>query len=206
MKLIFKSPSTDDLIRLLKAWRFWLISALVGAALGAAFYYIMPPVYRARATVNVDFHMEQAWPQNTDREQFYYLDRETRKLEEIAWSDAVLNQVVSQTGMSSVGTLRNQKLQLAQPSNGGWHFYVEDKDPKKASALASAWATAFAQAVKAQVANPANGLEQYITADATQVDNLVPHRAVSVSMYALAGTVIFLALSALLVLFFDLKK
>ena len=80
MKLIFSSPSLDDLIHLLKAWRFWLISALIGAAIGAAFYYIDPPLYRARATVNVDFHLDQAWPQNSDREQFYYLDREVRKL------------------------------------------------------------------------------------------------------------------------------
>ena len=52
------------------------LSGLIGAALGAALYAVAPPPYKARATVNVDFHMEQAWPQNTDREQFYYLERE----------------------------------------------------------------------------------------------------------------------------------
>ncbi len=60
----------------------------------ASLYLLMPPPYRARATVNVDFNLEQAWPQETDRQQFYYLERETRKLEEIAWSDAVMQSVV----------------------------------------------------------------------------------------------------------------
>ena len=84
MNFILTSPSLEDLIRLLKAWRFWVSGAILGASLGAAIYYIVPPQYRARATVNVDFNLEQAWPQETDRQQFYYLERESRKLEEIA--------------------------------------------------------------------------------------------------------------------------
>jgi len=88
MNYLFSPPSLDDLIRLLKAWRFWVLGALTGALLGAATFYIAPPPYRARATVNVDFNLEEAWPDETDRQQFYYLEREARKLEEIAWSDA----------------------------------------------------------------------------------------------------------------------
>ncbi len=75
MKLILAPPAPHDLVRLLKAWRFWVLGALVGALAGAAVYTLAPPPFRARATVNVDFHMELAWPQNTDREQFYYLER-----------------------------------------------------------------------------------------------------------------------------------
>jgi len=205
MKLIFAPPSPDDLIRFLKAWRFWLLGALAGALIGAAVYYIAPPPYRARATVNVDFHLELAWPQNTDREQFYYLERETRKLEEIAVSDAVLNSVTSQVSGVTVQQLRDQKLQLSQPGNGGWHFFADDRDPGQAAALASVWAQAFAQNVQAQVAEPSSGLEQYITATPTQVQSLTAHRAMSLSTYFLAGAVLFLALSVLVVLFFDLK-
>ncbi len=90
MNWFFSPPSLDDLIRLLKAWRFWVLGTLLGALLGAVFFYIAPPPYRARATVNVDFNLEEAWPEEIDRQQFYYLERETRKLEEIAWSDDVL--------------------------------------------------------------------------------------------------------------------
>ena len=53
-----------------------------------------PPPYHAQATVLVDFNLEQAWPKETDRQQFYYLERETRKLEEVAWSDLVMGLIV----------------------------------------------------------------------------------------------------------------
>src|SRR5215208_3118934 len=98
MKLIFSSPSLDDLIRLLKAWRFWSLGALIGGLIGAAIFYVAPPPYRAHAVALVDFNLEQAWPQDTDRQQFYYLERETRKLKEIAWSDMVLETVVEANG------------------------------------------------------------------------------------------------------------
>jgi capsular polysaccharide biosynthesis protein len=199
------SPSSDDLIRLLRAWRFWFLGAVMGALIGAAVFYLAPPPYRARATVNVDFHLEQAWPQNTDREQFYYLERETRKLEEIAFSDAVLNTVASQVSGVTIQQLREQKLQLSQPANGGWHFFADDRDAQKAAALASAWAQAFAKNVQVQAANPSSGLEQYITAAPTQVEALNAPRSVSLSIYLLAGAAAFLALSVLIVLFFDLK-
>ena len=181
------------------------MGALIGAVIGAAVFYIVPPPYRARATVNVDFHLEQAWPQNTDREQFYYLERETRKLEEIAVSDSVLNAVTTQVSGVTVQQLRSQKLQLSQPGNGGWHFFADDRDAQKAIALASAWAQAFARNVQTQVADPSSGLEQYITATPTQVEHIQAHRSVGLSIYLLAGAIAFLALSVLVVLFFDLK-
>lgn len=202
MKLIFAPPAADDLIHVLRAWRFWLLGALVGALAGGAAYYLAPPPYRARATVNVDFHLEQAWPQNTDREQFYYLERETRKLEEVATSDSVLGAVVVQVAGTDLGQLRGGGLILSQPGNGGWHFFAEDRDPKRAVELASAWAEAFANQVQKQVAAaPAGGLEPFITADPVQVDGLVAHRAVSVSLYLLGGAIVVLALAILIVLF-----
>ena len=203
MNLLFAAPTPDDFVRLLKAWKFWLVGAVAGALIGAAVYFLALPPYRARASVNVDFHLEQAWPQNTDREQFYYLERETRKLEEIAWSDAVLNAVASQVNGVTVDQMRNGKLQLSQPGVGGWHFFADDNDPQKAGALASAWAQAFAGQVHAElIASVPGGLEPYITVDADQTRNLPTRRLFSVSTYLFAGAVVFLALSALAVLFF----
>jgi hypothetical protein len=88
-------------------------------------YFVFPPDFRARATVVVDFNMEQAWPVDSDRELFYYLERESRKLEEIAWSDDVMGRLSSQFAIP-VENLREDKLHLSQPAEAGWHFYADD--------------------------------------------------------------------------------
>jgi len=200
MSSIFSPPSIDDFIRLLKAWKFWVLGAIVGALVGAAIYYLVPPSYRARAVVNVDFNLEQAWPQDTDRQQFYYLERETRKLKEIAWSDDVLEAVSSQVSVS-VPELRAGKLKLSQPAEAGWHFYGEDKNREQARKLASIWAQAFAEKVRENVAN-AEGLNSFIQVEATQTENLSVERSIPLSTYLLTGAILFLALSAILILFF----
>jgi capsular polysaccharide biosynthesis protein len=199
MSSLFSPPSSDDLIRLLKAWKFWVLGAVVGALIGAAVYYIAPPDYRARATVNVDFNLEQAWPQETDRQQFYYLERETRKLEEIAWSDEVIN-AVSTSQQLPVEQLRGDKLQLSQPAEAGWHFYADDQNPERAQNIAAKWALAFTEKVREHVAQD-QGLNRFIQVDATQVEALPVVRSVSLSVYLLSGAIAFLALSALAVLF-----
>ena len=204
MKWLFSPPSLDDLIRLLKAWRFWVLGMLVGALLGAALFYIVPPPYRARATVNVDFNLEEAWPQETDRQQFYYLERETRKLEEIAWSDTVMQSVADASGVD-VSTLRDKVLSLSQPGEAGWHFYADEHNPAQAASIASAWALAFTKRVQEDVAAQA-GLNSFIRLDATQVNDLPVHRSVSLGTYLFSGSVGFLTLSALLVLFVKPKQ
>jgi capsular polysaccharide biosynthesis protein len=200
--MTFSPPSLSDLTRLLRAWRFWLLAAVIGALIGAAIYFIVPPSYRARSIVNVDFNLEQAWPQDTDRQQFYYLERETRKLEEIAWSDAVMQAVAETDGAVTVRELREGKLQLSQPAEAGWHFYADDKDAKRAEALASAWAQAFAEAAQANVSAQA-GLNSFIKIEVTQSANLPRQRSISLSGYLLVGSVAAWFLGAFFFLFFD---
>jgi len=141
---LLRSPSQDDLIQVLQAWRVWLLATIVGALLGSAVYFFHPPDYRAQATVNVDQNLEQAWPKTyTERELMTYLSRETQKLVEVAWSDATLQIVVDQNPGTSISGLRNGALQLSQTSDGAWHFWADDPDTQKASRLATAWAKAF---------------------------------------------------------------
>lgn len=200
MNWIFSPPSLDDLIRLLKAWRFWVLGAVAGALLGTALFYIAPPPYRARATVNVDFNLEEAWPDEVDRQQFYYLERETRKLVEIAWSDDVMQTVADANGVN-ISTLRDEALSLSQPAEAGWHFYADDRDPARAEALASSWALAFTEEAQTEMSEQV-GLNSFVRVDAAQVESLPVYRSVSQGTYLLSGAVGFLALSALLVLFF----
>lgn len=203
MQHLFASPSLDDLIRLLRAWRFWVLGAILGALIGAGLYYIVPPPYRARATVNVDFNLEQAWPQETDRQQFYYLERETRKLEELAWSDEVMNQLSSEFNIP-VEELRAGKLQLSQPAEAGWHFYADDYDSQFAAALASAWAKAFVVKVHKEITSSA--VNEFVILEVTQSANLPAERRAPLSAYLLAGSTGFLTLAVFVVLFIKPKN
>jgi len=204
MHWLFSPPSIDDLIRLLKAWRLWSVGALVGALIGAGIYYLAPPPYRAHAIVLVDFNLEQAWPKETDRQQFYYLERETRKLEEIARSDAVMESIVETNGDITTQELRNGKLSLSQPAEGGWHFYVDDENPERAAALASHWSQVFVEQVHLQV-GAAEGLNSFIEATQTQAAQSPRDRSISLSTYLFVGAVAFLAIASFLVLFFSPK-
>ena len=200
---IFSPPSPDDLIRLLKAWKFWVLGSILGAVIGAAVYYISPPSYRARATVLVDFNLEQALPDDTDRQHFYYLERETRKLEEIALSDVVIGGVASGSD-DTVEALRGGVLQLGQPAEGGWHFYADDPDAARASRLASAWAQGFVELAQQKINS--GEINPFIQLEVTQSADLPVERSEPISTYLLIGALAFSAVSAFLVLFLGRKQ
>lgn len=233
MNNLFSPPTFDDLLRLLRAWRFWLLAALLGGLLGSGWYSVFPPEYRARATVVVDFNAEQAWPVDSDKELFYYLEREARKLEEVAWADDTLQKVAEETGFS-VLELRTVKLELSQPRDGAWHFYAYDPDSILAVKLASAWAEAFAAqtraaiqtaieldaARKALAANPTDealktavarlqaqslGITPELQISPAQAQNLPVSRKTGLGTSMLAGATLFMVASSLLVLMFPRK-
>lgn len=202
MRWLLSSPSIEDIIRLLKAWRFWSIGALIGGLLGAGAYYLAPPPFRAHAVVLVDFNLEQAWPEETDRQQFYYLERETRKLEQIAWSDMVMGLVSEAVGGATPEELRSETLSLSQPAEGGWNFYADDHDPERAAALASSWSQVFVEQVRLRK-GMLEGPNAFIEATSTQAAQRPRERSLSVSTYLFTGAIVFLAVSSFAVLFFS---
>jgi capsular polysaccharide biosynthesis protein len=236
MKFLLKPPFQEDFSTLLGAWRAWILSVLLGALIGAGVYAVFPPPYRAEATVVVDFNLEEAWPENTDRDMFYYLERETRKLMELAWSDPVLETVAAQVGGITVGELRNEKLNLSQPREAGWHLWADDTDPERAQQLASAWALAFADRVRdavsvelelqalraasqsgqtcvpdlqARIANleaHAAGINAYIEVNPSQITGLPITRRTGLGTYVLAGAFACFTLMVFLVLFVNRKQ
>jgi hypothetical protein len=197
MDFILTTPSTEDLVRLLKAWRFWVLGSLAGALLGAALYVVSPPPYRAMATVNVDFNLEQAWPQDTDRQQFYYLERESRKLEEIAWADVALESVAAQSDVS-VSDLRGDRLHLSQPAEAGWHFYADDQNAQTAEQMASLWAATFVELVQARIQS--GEINEFVRLEVTQSAGLPLERSISLGTYLFAGISVFLFVAVFLLL------
>jgi uncharacterized protein involved in exopolysaccharide biosynthesis len=178
-QFMLRPPAYDDLLRLLAAWRVWIGGAVLGAAISGIVYLILPPSYRAQATVLVDQNVEQVIPQEqTDLRKYAYLQRETDILIVIAWSDQTLSRVTAQTGIPVV-KLRDGRLQLSQPSDGGWHFLADAPDPGTASSLASAWAAAFVGELQSKPA----GVSPLLEINFTQQQNLPVRRAVSLGIY-----------------------
>jgi len=141
----------EPIAELLESWRLWLLGALIGALLAWGLYFIAPPDYRARATVVVDNNLEKAWKFFPDRQLFQFLQRETERLQELAWSDAVMQTVAASADGIDVEKLRQGILKLSQPSDGGWHFYADSSDKNAAQTLASSWARAFVDIARSAV-------------------------------------------------------
>jgi uncharacterized protein involved in exopolysaccharide biosynthesis len=200
--LILKPPAIDDLLHLLAAWRVWVGGAVLGAVVAGIVYLIAPPPYRAQATVLVDQNVEQVIPEEeTDLQKFNYLQRETDKLKLIVWSDRTLARVSAETGLP-VSELRNGRLHLTQPSDGGWHFFADASDPDTASTLASAWAGAFVDELRAKPA----GISALLEINYTQQHDLPVTRALLPGTYIFFGALLGIASFALGLLFFGRKN
>ncbi len=153
------APTLNSLVHVLQSWKILMIVFLLGGLLGAAVYSLFPPPYRAMAVVVMDQNLEEVFPTAPDREIFYFLERETQKLEELAWSDVVMQKVVEQTTDLTIHDLRGGMLQLSQPSDGGWRMYGISSNPDTARKLANVWSNAFASTVMTGVEN-ARSLQQ----------------------------------------------
>jgi uncharacterized protein involved in exopolysaccharide biosynthesis len=183
-KWLLKSPTNEDLQRLLMAWRVWVVGAAVGAVVAALIYVVVPPQYRAQATVLVDQNVEQVIPQERSDLQIYiYLQRETDKLVELAWSDQVLSQLSTETGIP-VASLRDGRLYLSQPAKAA--------HPEDAAAIASAWANSFVKVIQARPA----GISTLLEINFSQRQDLPVKRTIPVGVYVFGGGLLGAALLA----------
>ncbi len=148
---LLRPPALQDWIVVLRAWRLWVLGGLLGALAGAGLYAVAPPPFRARAEVVVDYNLEEAWPQATDRQLFQYLARENKKLHALAWSDAVLQRTAAQAGVPFTSDWRQGPFTLRDEHDGRWHFWVTAESPQTAQRLARAWAQAFVVEVHQRV-------------------------------------------------------
>ena len=142
--------SHDSIVRVLRSWRLWIVGAIIGTLLASGVYALFPPPYRARAVVVVDHNLEEAWEFGSGQ-LFYFLGRETRKLQELAWSDETMQLVAGQVGDVSVRELRDNILHLSQPEDGGWYFFADSQDADRAEQIAGTWATVFYQQTYAAI-------------------------------------------------------
>jgi capsular polysaccharide biosynthesis protein len=200
-KWILKPPAFSDLLCLLSAWRLWIGGAAVGAIIASIVFLVAPSQYRAEATVLVDLNVEQAIPEEqTDLLKDTYLAREAGRLVEIAKSDQTLQRVSEQTGLS-LAQLRDGRLQLSQPSDGGWHFLAKAPDPENASALAASWARAFIEEIQSEPA----WTDSLLEVNLTQGESLPVQKAVSLGIFVFGGALLGICLFMLVLLFVDRK-
>ena len=231
MNWLLSPPSLNDFLRLLRAWKFWLLFSVLGALFGVGAYYPFPPDYRAKATVVVDFNLEESLTEGNDRDLFYYLERETRKLVEVVWADETIEAVAQEFDDLTVAELRNERLQLSQPQDGAWHFYADDADPARAEQIVSLWAESFNKQVQEGAANAlalnalkiglANGdinladveeeiaeleanslgITSYVEISLSQKESLPVTRTNSLGEYIFFGAVIMLFIAVIGILF-----
>lgn len=138
----------DSMVRVLQSWRLWFLGAVVGALVAAGLYLLFPPDFRARAVVVIDHNLESVW-EFEPSQNFYFLGRETRKLEQLAWSDKTLELVAEQVDGVTADGLRNEILSLSHPADGGWHLWADHEDEATAEAIAGTWATVFVDQIYA---------------------------------------------------------
>ncbi|MDH5505604.1 MAG: hypothetical protein OEZ02_00105 [Anaerolineae bacterium] len=151
IRWLLEPGAKDPIVTLLQAWRLWVTAALLGAILAAGVYALFPPPFQAHAAVVVDHNLEQAWQYFPDRQLFYFLNRETRKLEALAWADATLQLVVKQVPGTTIADLRADTLKISYPAEGVWHFWAQASESHRAQTLAGSWAAAFVTQVKASI-------------------------------------------------------
>lgn len=142
--------SARDLYRLvLEHWPRLIASAILGGLLLWAYGQAAPRRFRASASVNVDQNAEAVVPIGDESGIASYLNRETLRLETLAFSDEVWEEVAR--ALADEGFLHRpddishilNDVRLPHPMDGEWRFTAYAADPALAARAAQLWAEAF---------------------------------------------------------------
>lgn len=161
----------DSILQIIPRW-YWLVAfGLGGALIGWLAAGLMPGHLRATTRVMVDHNIEIALAERGLEDVHRYLNQETLKLEELAYSDQVWDQVERDlVGSSWNGAippreeLQDQVL-LPHPEDGVWSFVADGQDRERALALSESWASSFVSVVKASKDHAVDAQAQRVLAD-----------------------------------------
>lgn len=173
--------SPPDFYRvILERWPRLILWAILGGLLLWAYGQAAPRRFRSSASVNVDQNAEAVVPIGDESGMASYLNRETLRLETLAFSDEVWQDVAR--ALAQEGFLRRTEdldrimndVRLPHPMDGEWRFTAYADDPALAARAAQLWAEAFVrhadqavriareeEAVREAVADTAQTLSRY---------------------------------------------
>lgn len=142
--------SPPDLYRvILERWPRLILWAILGGLLFWAYGQASPRRFRSSASVNVDQNAEAVVPIGDESGTASYLNRETIRLETLAFSDEVWEDAAR--ALAQEGFLRRAEdldrimndVRLPHPMDGEWRFTAYADDPALAARAAQLWAEAF---------------------------------------------------------------
>jgi hypothetical protein len=148
--LVDDTVSPRDLYRrVLERWPRLIVWAILGALAFCLYSQAAPRRFLASASVNVDQNAEVVVPLGDESRMASYLNRETLRLETLAYSDPIWAEVAR--GLALEGFLARpgdidrifEDVQVPHPMDGEWRFTAYSGDPALAARTAQLWAEAF---------------------------------------------------------------
>jgi len=129
------------LVQVLQRWPILIFFGLLGAVLGYVFSLRNPPLFEAAAVFSVGLNLDQDPPGSQIK-----IDRVTGKVAGVIYSDEVLEDVLSDRSLQTMGlgdefTLKDLRARTRlERKDSRWELVAIHEDPERAAELANIWA------------------------------------------------------------------
>ena len=139
------SPSLRDYLRILSRRKFIVVGALVAAAVAATFVsFSMTPLYRGSAQLMYEKQLDVTNPfQGATWTDPTAMNRELQSAPAIIASSAMTERAARLLGVSPTNHLASKVSVTVSADNNVFTIAAVDANPKTATAIANAYATAF---------------------------------------------------------------